>query len=42
MNYAKVFGYNALTINTPAANGLTFLQKWKLTFAEPALAVQTL
>jgi predicted O-methyltransferase YrrM len=27
MNYAKVFGYNAVTINTPAANGLTLLQK---------------
>ena len=27
MNYAKVFGYNAITIDTPAANGLTFLQK---------------
>jgi predicted O-methyltransferase YrrM len=27
MNYAKVFGYNAITIDTPAGNGLTFLQK---------------
>lgn len=27
VNYAKVFGYNAVTINTPAGNGLTFLQK---------------
>jgi len=27
INYAKVFGYNAITINTPAGNGLTFLQK---------------
>jgi predicted O-methyltransferase YrrM len=27
INYAKVFGYNAITIDTPAGNGLTFLQK---------------
>jgi predicted O-methyltransferase YrrM len=27
MNYAKVFGYNAITIDTPAGNGLTLLQK---------------